>query len=123
MARDSVPQLCTEARTSTRGHHEHAAITASPTSQGHAAAGGREPMDDVQIRDLMDRVVAEKQDLRSHHQHRPLDKTGMLRLKELEQSLDQCWDLVRRRRARREFGLDPDGVAVRDTETVGHYRQ
>jgi hypothetical protein len=80
-------------------------------------------VDDVQIRDLMDRVVAEEQDLRTHHQHRPLDKAGMLRLKELEQSLDQCWDLVRQRRARREFGLDPDGVTVRDTETVGHYRQ
>jgi hypothetical protein len=80
-------------------------------------------MDDVQIRDLMDRVVAEEQELRTHHQHRPLDKTGMLRLKELEQSLDQCWDLVRQRRARREFGMDPDAVAVRDPETVGHYRQ
>jgi hypothetical protein len=80
-------------------------------------------MDDVQIRALMDLVVAEEQELRSHHQHRPLDNAGMLRLRELEQSLDQCWDLVRQRRARREHGMDPDGVTVRDTETVRHYRQ
>lgn len=76
-------------------------------------------MDDVQIRDMMERVVAEEQELRTHHQHRPLDKAGMLRLRELEKSLDQCWDLVRQRRAQREFGLDPDRVVVRNPEIVG----
>ena len=32
---------------------------------------------------------------------------------EIEIALDQCWDLLRQRRARREFGEDPDAAAVR----------
>jgi len=45
------------------------------------------------------------------------------RLKTLEVQLDQCWDLLRRRRARRRAGEDPDEVEVRDPETVEHYQQ
>ncbi|HET6626574.1 MAG TPA: DUF2630 family protein [Nocardioidaceae bacterium] len=45
------------------------------------------------------------------------------RLNRLEQQLDQCWDLLRQRRAKREFGEDPDAASVRSTETVEHYRQ
>jgi len=44
------------------------------------------------------------------------------RLKGLEVELDQCWDLLRQRRARREFGQDPDEAAVRDAGTVENYR-
>ncbi|HEY0825374.1 MAG TPA: DUF2630 family protein [Ramlibacter sp.] len=43
------------------------------------------------------------------------------RLKQLEEQLDQCWDLLRQRRARREFGGDPDAAAVRDAGTVENY--
>jgi hypothetical protein len=43
------------------------------------------------------------------------------RLKEVEVQLDQCWDLLRQRRARREFGADPDGAGVRDPGTVEGY--
>lgn len=45
------------------------------------------------------------------------------RLRALEVQLDQCWDLLRRRRARRRAGEDPDAVGVRDPETVEHYQQ
>ena len=45
------------------------------------------------------------------------------RLQSLEVQLDQCWDLLRRRRARRRAGEDPDAVEVRDPETVEHYQQ
>jgi hypothetical protein len=41
----------------------------------------------------------------------------------LETNLDQCWDLLRRRRAKREAGLDPNEAQVRDAETVRRYRQ
>jgi hypothetical protein len=41
----------------------------------------------------------------------------------IEVQLDQCWDLLRQRRARREFGADPDAAHVRDEGTVEHYRQ
>jgi hypothetical protein len=43
------------------------------------------------------------------------------RLKQLEEQLDQCWDLLRQRRARREFGQDPEAAAVRDAGTVENY--
>ena len=43
------------------------------------------------------------------------------RLKEIEVQLDQCYDLLRQRRARRAAGLDPDGAAVRDESTVEGY--
>ncbi len=45
------------------------------------------------------------------------------RLKELEESLDQCWDLLRRRRAARAGGEDPDAVAPRPREQVEGYLQ
>jgi hypothetical protein len=45
------------------------------------------------------------------------------RLRDLEVELDQCWDLLRQRRARRLPGLDPDDATVRDADTVEGYRQ
>jgi len=43
------------------------------------------------------------------------------RLKHVEEQLDQCWDLLRQRRAKREFGDDPDSAKVRDVDTVERY--
>ncbi len=43
------------------------------------------------------------------------------RLASIETQLDQCWDLLRQRRAAREFGGDPDQAAVRDASTVENY--
>jgi hypothetical protein len=43
------------------------------------------------------------------------------RLQALEVELDQCWDLLRQRRAKREFGADPDEAQVRDPGTVETY--
>ena len=43
------------------------------------------------------------------------------RIRHLEEQLDQCWDLLRQRRARREFGEDPDAAQVRDVKTVEGY--
>ena len=45
------------------------------------------------------------------------------RLRGLEVELDQCWDLLRQRRAKREYGESPDGAAVRPEGTVEHYLQ
>jgi hypothetical protein len=44
------------------------------------------------------------------------------RIRDIEQQLDQCWDLLRQRRARREFGEDPEQAEVRDPQTVENYR-
>ena len=43
------------------------------------------------------------------------------RLKEIEVQLDQCWDLLHQRRARRSAGLDPDQATVRPETTVEGY--
>jgi len=43
------------------------------------------------------------------------------RLKDLGVSLDQAWDLLHQRRARRSAGLDPDDASVRDEGTVEGY--
>ncbi|MFF3909694.1 DUF2630 family protein [Streptomyces sp. NPDC001848] len=44
------------------------------------------------------------------------------RLGALERELDQCWDLLRQRRARAEFGEDPDEARVRPQAQVENYR-
>jgi hypothetical protein len=43
------------------------------------------------------------------------------RLRHLEEQLDQCWDLLRQRRAKREFGADAEEAQVRDVKTVEGY--
>ena len=45
------------------------------------------------------------------------------RLKELEEALDQCWDLLRRRRAARRVGNDPDAEQAHSTSEVENYLQ
>jgi hypothetical protein len=45
------------------------------------------------------------------------------RLKSLGVELDRCYDLLRQRQARREFGQDPDEAEARPAEIVEHYRQ
>ena len=45
------------------------------------------------------------------------------RLKDLEEALDQCWDLLRRRRAARDAGHDPDAEKAHGTDEVEHYLQ
>lgn len=45
------------------------------------------------------------------------------RLAKIKVELDQCWDLLRQRRALREFGLDPDQAKVRPAKVVEDYEQ
>ena len=52
-----------------------------------------------------------------------LDDADKARLRKLEVELDQCWDLLRQRRARREFGDDPNRAEVRPASVVQKYEQ
>lgn len=45
------------------------------------------------------------------------------RLDEVEVELDQQWDLLRQRRAKEEFGQDPDNAELRGPDTVENYEQ
>ena len=74
-------------------------------------------MDDAELLAHINDLVAEEQTLVETPDHDPK------RLNKLEVTLDQCWDLLRQRRARREFGLDPDVAAPRDPNTVENYKQ
>jgi hypothetical protein len=52
-----------------------------------------------------------------------LTDDDQVRLKELKVELDQCWDLLRQRRALREFGEDADKAKVRLARIVENYEQ
>ena len=45
------------------------------------------------------------------------------RRQQLEEQLDQCWDLLRQRQARREAGSDPSEAHARPIDQVEHYQQ
>jgi hypothetical protein len=80
-------------------------------------------MDDSQVMGRIDELVAEEQRLFERESHGDLEPGDHARLEEIKVSLDRCWDLLRQRRAKREFGLDPDDAEARSADTVEHYRQ
>jgi hypothetical protein len=58
-----------------------------------------------------------------HRGGTPLTDDEHRRMTELQVRLDQCWDLLRQRRARREVGDDPSAARARDESTVEGYQQ
>ena len=81
-------------------------------------------MEDVAILKHITELVEEEHELTNlGEQEGGLDDEQHARLKALEVSLDQCWDLLRQRRARRAAGLNPDEAQPRDPEIVEHYLQ
>ena len=80
-------------------------------------------MDDPQIHGTIESLVAEEQTIWEREAAGGADDADRRRLEELKVSLDQCWDLLRQRRARRDSGQDPDSATVRDPEVVERYQQ
>ena len=79
-------------------------------------------MEDEQVLQHIEKLVDEERELRNQA------KSGLAgeqhaRLESLEVALDQCWDLLRQRRALREFGEDPKRAHARDATTVERYEQ
>ena len=67
-------------------------------------------------------LVAEEKALREQLQHGEISESEEnKRLRQLEIELDQCWDLLRQRRALRETGGDPGAAAVRPADEVEGY--
>ncbi|MGO8962413.1 DUF2630 family protein [Mycobacterium sp.] len=67
-------------------------------------------------------LVAEEKALRQQLQHGEISESEEHeRLRRLETQLDQCWDLLRQRRALRETGGDPSDAAVRPADEVEGY--
>lgn len=73
-------------------------------------------MADDDILTRIDALVDEEHRLRNGDAHDPE------RLRHLEEQLDQCWDLLRQRRAKREFGQPESEAQVRGTGTVEGYQ-
>jgi hypothetical protein len=80
-------------------------------------------MDDQEILGRIGALVEEEQRLRESNGEAGLPEAERRRLASLEVALDQCWDLLRQRRARREFGLDPESAEARPADVVENYRQ
>lgn len=81
-------------------------------------------MSDTGEKDIMTTIrglIDEEHTLRSDPDG--LDDEERRRMKEVEVALDQCWDLLRQRRARAEYGQDPDDAHARPVSEVERYRQ
>ncbi len=67
-------------------------------------------------------LVAEENELRARLQHKDISESEEhQRLRTIEIALDQCWDLLRQRRALRETGGDPRDASVRPADEVEKY--
>lgn len=78
-------------------------------------------MDDQEIVTRVNALAAEEHALYEKESQGAASEPDRQRLKQLEVALDQCWDLLRQRRARRSAGLDPEDATVRDAGTVEGY--
>jgi len=81
-------------------------------------------MKDTDVQDHIEALVAEEHRLYAaaaqQGQETAVDRA---RLAEIKVALDRYWDLLRRRRAQREYGLDPDAAEMRPGDTVERYLQ
>ena len=78
--------------------------------------------DDLDIQHRIKSLIDDEHRLRESLQQGEITATEEHeRLGRIEVELDQCWDLLRQRRAKREFGDDPDEASVRDAKTVEGY--
>jgi hypothetical protein len=81
-------------------------------------------MDDKEILGHIDELIQAEHELRQQVAEGKLPSDEeRARLRSVEESLDQCWDLLRQRRARREFGEDPSGTNARPASEVEGYLQ
>jgi uncharacterized protein DUF2630 len=71
----------------------------------------------------IDELVAEEHQLRDRHSGEGLTDAERERMRQLEVELDQAWDLLRQRRARSEYGEDPEAAQPRDPNEVETYLQ
>jgi hypothetical protein len=76
--------------------------------------------DDRSVLGHIDQLVKEEERLYAQAELKEEDRA---RLGALKVELDQCWDLLRQRRALREFGKNPDEAKVRPADIVENYEQ
>jgi len=79
-------------------------------------------MEDTEIIERINELAGEEHQLWQKEGAGQIDVAERDRLRKLEVTLDQCWDLLHQRRARRAAGMDPDDASVRDASTVEGYK-
>ena len=81
-------------------------------------------MDDRSIIEDIGQLVEEEKQLRARHTTTEgLGDEDRVRLQQVEERLDQCWDLLRQRRAAEQYDQDPEQAEVRPVSEVEGYRQ
>lgn len=78
-------------------------------------------MEDQNVKARIDELAQEEHQLFEAESKGQASDSDRDRLRAIEVTLDQCWDLLRQRRARRDAGQDPDEATVRDASTVEGY--
>jgi hypothetical protein len=80
-------------------------------------------VDDADIVRRIGDLADEEHKLERSHEGQEPSGQDLEKLRNIEVTLDQCWDLLRQRRARRAAGQDPEEVSVRPESVVESYRQ
>ena len=78
-------------------------------------------MDDRKVTDTINELAHEEHALFERESNGTATEADRARLNHIQVTLDQCWDLLRQRRARREFAMDPEEARVRDEKTIKGY--
>ena len=84
---------------------------------------GSASVDDLEVVRRISEPADEEHRLERSHAGTPRGDDELQRLREVDVALDQCWDLLRQRRARRGAGIDPDEATARSADTVEGYQQ
>lgn len=79
--------------------------------------------DDADVENLIETLIEREQRLLSVHGSGGLSDAEHDELERTKVQLDRLWDLLRQRRGREEFGLDPDAASIRGESTVERYEQ
>jgi hypothetical protein len=80
-------------------------------------------VEEPRIHGRIEELVAEEHELWKREADGSASDEERRRLAEIKVALDQCWDLLRQRRALSEAGLDPEGAQIRPSEVVEGYEQ
>jgi len=78
-------------------------------------------MEDRAVFDRINQLADEEHEIWDKESRKEATDADRERLRRIEVTLDQCWDLLHQRQARRAAGLNPNDATVRDEKTVEGY--
>jgi hypothetical protein len=80
-------------------------------------------MEDQDVLEWIRKLIDEEHELLKKEEREGAGGANRERRRQVEEHLDQCWDLLRQRRAKRRAGLDPESASVREVDMVELYEQ